>query len=41
MPGLLFSVFRQVGVARKVAWTWMWISAAGVWLRDPGRQHRE
>ena len=25
MPGLLFSVFRQVGVARKVAWTWMWI----------------
>lgn len=25
LPGLLFSVFRQVGVARKVAWTWMWI----------------
>src|SRR5262249_43391730 len=25
MPGLLFSVFRQVGVARRVAWTWMWI----------------
>lgn len=25
MPGLLFSVFRQVGVARKVAWTWMWL----------------
>jgi len=25
MPGLLFSVFRQVGVARKVAWTWMWV----------------
>jgi hypothetical protein len=25
MPGLLFSVFRQLGVARKVAWTWMWI----------------
>lgn len=25
MPGLLFSVFRHTGVARKVAWTWMWI----------------
>jgi hypothetical protein len=25
MPGLLFSVLRQVGAARKVAWTWMWI----------------
>jgi hypothetical protein len=25
MPGLLFSVFRQLGVARRVAWTWMWI----------------
>jgi len=25
MPGLLFSVFRQLGVARKVAWTWMWL----------------
>jgi hypothetical protein len=25
MPGLLFSVFRQTGVARRVAWTWMWI----------------
>ena len=25
MPGLLFSVFRQIGVALKVAWTWMWI----------------
>jgi hypothetical protein len=25
MPGLLFSVFRQAGVARKVAWTWMWV----------------
>ena len=25
MPGLLFSVCRQAGVARKVAWTWMWI----------------
>lgn len=28
MPGLLFSVFRQVGVARKVAWVWMWILPA-------------
>ena len=25
LPGLLFSVFRQLGVARRVAWTWMWI----------------
>ena len=25
MPGLLFSVWRQLGVARRVAWTWMWI----------------
>jgi hypothetical protein len=25
MPGLLFSVFRQVGIARRVAWVWMWI----------------
>ena len=25
MPGLLFSVFRQSGVARRVAWTWMWL----------------
>jgi hypothetical protein len=22
---LIFSVFRQVGITRKVAWTWMWI----------------
>jgi len=25
MPGLLFSIFRKLGVARRVAWTWMWI----------------
>ena len=25
MPGLLFSVFRKLGVARRVAWNWMWI----------------
>ncbi len=25
MPSLMFSIFRQLGVARKVAWTWMWI----------------
>jgi len=25
MPGLLFSVFRRLGVARNVAWTWMWL----------------
>jgi putative effector of murein hydrolase LrgA (UPF0299 family) len=25
MPGLLFSVFRQLGITRRVAWTWMWV----------------
>lgn len=25
LPGLLFSISRQLGVARKVAWTWMWL----------------
>jgi hypothetical protein len=25
MPGLLFSIFRQLGVARRAAWTWMWL----------------
>ena len=25
MPGLLFSIFRKLDVARRVAWTWMWI----------------
>jgi hypothetical protein len=25
MPGLLFSIFRRLGVAGKTAWTWMWI----------------
>jgi hypothetical protein len=25
LPGLIFSVFRQAGVARRVAWAWMWI----------------
>ena len=25
MPGLLFSIFRNTGVARKAAWTWMWL----------------
>ncbi len=25
MPGLIFSVFRQLGVNRKAAWIWMWI----------------
>ena len=25
LPGLLFSVSRQLGVARRVAWTWMWL----------------
>lgn len=25
LPGLIFSVFRQAGVSRRVAWVWMWI----------------
>jgi hypothetical protein len=25
MPGLLFSVFRHLGVRRRVAWAWMWL----------------
>lgn len=25
MPGLLFSIFRRLGVPRRVAWTWMWL----------------
>jgi hypothetical protein len=25
LPGLIFSVFRQTGVARRAAWAWMWI----------------
>ena len=29
MPGLLFQVFRFLGVRRRVAWSWMWIVPAG------------
>ena len=25
LPGLVFSLFRQLGVGRRVAWTWMWV----------------
>jgi hypothetical protein len=25
LPGLLFAIFRRLGVARRVAWTWMWL----------------
>jgi hypothetical protein len=28
LPGLIFSVFRQVGVARRAAWAWMWVLPA-------------
>lgn len=24
-PGLIFSVFRKLGIASRVAWTWMWL----------------
>jgi hypothetical protein len=29
LPGLIFAVFRRVGVRRHVAWSWMWILPAG------------
>ncbi|HXR04793.1 MAG TPA: hypothetical protein VN836_08815 [Verrucomicrobiae bacterium] len=29
LPGLLFSIFRRLGVARRVAWTWMWVLPLG------------
>jgi hypothetical protein len=29
LPGLIFSVFRQLGVTGRAAWWWMWILAAG------------
>jgi hypothetical protein len=28
LPGLVFSVFRRAGVARRAAWAWMWILPA-------------
>ena len=29
LPGLVFSVFRQVGVKPRVAWHWMWLLPTG------------
>lgn len=29
LPGLVFSVFRQFGIHRKVAWAWMWVLPSG------------
>ena len=29
LPGLIFRVFRRVGVSRQVAWVWMWIAPSG------------
>jgi hypothetical protein len=29
LPGLVFTVFRQLGVAPKVAWYWMWLIPSG------------
>src|SRR6185436_17729541 len=29
LPGLLFSVFKQLGVRPKVAWWWMWLLPTG------------
>jgi len=28
LPGLIFSVYRQLGVSHRVAWSWMWILPA-------------
>ena len=28
LPGLIFSVFRQAGIAHRTAWAWMWILPA-------------
>ena len=29
LPGLVFSLFRQVGVRARVAWSWMWLLPTG------------
>lgn len=29
LPGMLFAIFRQLGVARRTAWTWMWLLPLG------------
>jgi hypothetical protein len=29
MPGLVFSILRNLGIARRVAWNWMWIFPSG------------
>jgi hypothetical protein len=29
LPGLIFSVFQQAGVSRRVAWWWMWLLPSG------------
>src|SRR5262249_44827754 len=29
LPGLIFSVFRRLGVGRQVSWWWMWLLASG------------
>jgi hypothetical protein len=29
LPGLIFSVFRRLGVPGRVAWWWMWLAASG------------
>lgn len=29
LPGLIFSVFRRLGVASRVAWWWMWLLPSG------------
>ena len=29
LPGLIYSVFIRLGIARKVAWHWMWLLPAG------------
>jgi hypothetical protein len=29
LPGLIFSLFTRLGIARRVAWSWMWILPSG------------
>ena len=38
LPGLVFSVFRRLGVRARVAWHWMWLLPTGyIFLLQAGR----
>ena len=36
LPGLVFSVFRSLGIGGRVAWWWMWVLPAGFLFHPPG-----